>query len=244
MPKDEAEVIETTAIEVHEPEQHTQLNLFGASRPEEVIERASSVANALKEVIVRQGLVSRIQGKEHPNVEAWTLLGSMLGVFPVVVWVRPNETGNGYVARVEARLSDGSVIGAAEASCTRDERTWAKRDDYALRGMAQTRATSRAMRGPLGFVMTLAGYEALGDDELPGHDPEAAPVPATGDWGAQAAPPNAEPDLTELRNRVLAAYGSPRAALEVYRTMAPNDTRPFGKLDAEALTKLAQEVKA
>ena len=54
--------------------------------------------------------------------------------------------------------------------CSRGERTWAKRDDYALRSMAQTRAISKAMRGPLGFVMTLAGFEATPLEEMPDGD--------------------------------------------------------------------------
>jgi hypothetical protein len=89
----------------------------------------------------------------------------MLGVVPVVEWTRKTDTG--WEARVEARTLDGRVVGAAEAMCTRDERTWKSRDDYAIRSMAQTRATSKALRQPLGFVVTLAGFEATPDEEMP-----------------------------------------------------------------------------
>jgi hypothetical protein len=88
----------------------------------------------------------------------------MLGVFPVVVWTKPLE--NGWEARVEARTLAGDLVGAAEAECRRDEPTWAKRADYALRSMAQTRATSRALRGPLGFIVVLAGYSATAAEEM------------------------------------------------------------------------------
>ena len=46
------------------------------------------------------------------------------------------------------------------------EKTWAGRDDYALRSMAQTRATSKAMRQPLGFIITLAGFDATPAEEM------------------------------------------------------------------------------
>jgi hypothetical protein len=148
-------------------------NLFHTDDPVEVITRASRAAEALKGVIRQQGLVSNIQGREYPRVEAWTTLGSMLGVVPVVTWTRRTE--DGWEARVEARTLDGRVVGAAEAMCSKSERTWSKRDDYALRSMAQTRATSKALRGPLGFVVTLAGYEATPAEEMPADGTEGPP---------------------------------------------------------------------
>lgn len=150
--------------------------LFATDDPAEVIVRASAVADALKGVLQRQGLTMNIQGREHVRVEGWTTLGSMLGVVPVVTWTRPTEKG--WEARVEARTMDGRVVGAAEAGCSRDERTWTSRDDYALRSMAQTRATSKALRGPLGFVVTLAGYAATPAEEMPRDELGANSAPA------------------------------------------------------------------
>ena len=138
--------------------------LFGQVAPVQVIEKATEVATALKNVIVKQGLVSNISGKEYPKCEAWTLLGTMLGVFPVLAWCRKMD--DGWEARVEARTKDGSVVGAAEAQCQRSERSWKDRDDFAIRSMAQTRATAKCLRMPLGFVMTLAGYEATPAEEM------------------------------------------------------------------------------
>jgi hypothetical protein len=96
----------------------------------------------------------------------------MLGVFPICVWSRP--TDNGWEARVEARTLAGALVGAAEASCTRDEPNWRDKPDYALRSMAQTRSTSKALRLPLGFVVALAGYEAT-----PAEEAEVARVRST-----------------------------------------------------------------
>jgi hypothetical protein len=156
--------------------------LFGTDNPAEVVQRAAVVATALADLVRKQNLIVRIGQSDHVRVEGWTLLGSMLGVFPVVEWTRPvmvDEQPAGWEARVEARTRAGEIVGAAEAECTRDEALWGweptnkygkripARDDYALRSMAQTRAVSKALRLPLGFVMQLAGFDPTPAEEMP-----------------------------------------------------------------------------
>lgn len=180
------EIVEGEIIDEHgtdlEVRQEAAPTLFHTSDPVKVIEGATRIATPLAGLVKKQGLAVNIQGREHVKVEGWTLLGSMLGVFPVTVWTREivkDGKGWGWEARVEAHTRDGAVIGAAEAQCTRDENQWSfapkgrngqtqtPRDDYALRSMAQTRATSKALRQPLGFVMHLAGFEATPAEEMP-----------------------------------------------------------------------------
>lgn len=163
------DVIEGTAVE--EPGTEIVLRpamsptLFNTDDPAEVVARATRTAEPLAQVVRKQGLAVNISGREHVKVEGWTLLGSMLGVFPVCTWTR--KLDNGWEARVEARTIGGALVGAAEAECLRSESKWTDRDDYALRSMAQTRATSKALRQPLGFVMQLAGFEATPAEEMP-----------------------------------------------------------------------------
>lgn len=145
------------------------VSLFGTNDPAEVVEAAKRAAAPLVDVIRSQKLSVTIQQSEHVRVEGWTLLGSMLGVFPVCVWTRKLE--DGWEARVEARTRAGEIVGAAEAECLRSENTWKNRDDYALRSMAQTRATSKALRQPLGFVMQLAGFNPTPAEEMPPSSP-------------------------------------------------------------------------
>lgn len=73
-------------------------------------------------------------------------------------------------------MADGRVVGAADAMCvTAEGGNWGPRStSNARRAMAQTRAMSRALRGPLGFVVTLAGYQATAAEEMPTGPP--APV--------------------------------------------------------------------
>jgi hypothetical protein len=167
--------------------------LFRTADPYEIVANAAQTAQALAEVIKKQKLDVSIQGRRYVKVEGWTLLGTMLGVFPVCTWTRQLE--NGWEARVEARTLVGAVVGSAEAMCVRSERSWASRDDYALRSMAQTRATSKALRQPLGFVMAMGGYEATPFEEMPPVEAEVVEVRAPSQGiPSPAAPPSARGD--------------------------------------------------
>lgn len=87
--------------------------------------------------------------------------------------------GYSWEATVEARTLDGRVIGSADAMCSREEDKWKDADDYAIRSMAQTRASSKALASVLRFVVTLAGYSGTPAEEMPGQPDE----------GRQGAPP-------------------------------------------------------
>lgn len=163
-------------IEVRPPEQ-SSLALFGTNDPVEVVEAATRVANALADVIRAKGLYNMIQNKAHVRVEGWQLLGSMLGVTAVCTETEPVD--GGFLATVEARAADGRVVGRASALCTKHEKRgpWKTADDYARLSMAQTRATSKALKGPLGFVVSLAGYETIPAEEMTFAEQQAAPEP-------------------------------------------------------------------
>lgn len=162
---------EEPVLEVEVVEPGTELEpvapttLFRTDDPVEVLSRATAVAEALAPVIKEQGLFANIKGKQHITVEGWQTLGAMLGVTPVCTWTKKLE--DGWEARVESRTLDGRVIGAAEAECLRAEGTWKDRDDFALRSMAQTRATSKALASVLRFVVTLSGFEGTPAEEMP-----------------------------------------------------------------------------
>jgi hypothetical protein len=191
----EAEIIHDAEVIGTELEPVTSGTLFRTEDPVEIIGKATAVAAALAEVLRNQKLTSDIKGKPHVRVEGWTLLGTMLGVFPVVEWTR--QLPDGWEARVEARTLAGQVVGAAEAECLRTESMWKNRDDYALRSMAQTRATSKALRGPLGFVVTLAGFEATPAEEMPAEG-FSAPADRQADPPGAVRVPTSWAKLTEL----------------------------------------------
>lgn len=192
--------VDSTAEEVgtelvpHDP---PSAALFGTNDPAEVVQRASSVATALAAVIDKQKLYTTVQGKNHVHVDGWTLLGSMLGVTAVCTHTEPVD--GGFKATVEARTADGRVVGRADALCTKHEKRgpWKSADDYARLSMAQTRATSKALKGPLGFVISLAGY---------------APTPAEEMTFAEPDPPKSAPSrLKDEARAAMTAIGVPIA---------------------------------
>lgn len=169
MPSDVDEIVEGELLpDVYE--RPAPITLFGTSDPRVALERMADVAAALVDVIDTQKLYVVISGKKYVKVEGWTTLGAMLGIVPIVTGTRPNDTGDGIVAMVEARTLDGRVVGAAEGECSRVESKWKGSDPYAIRSMAQTRAISRALRAPLGQIFVLAGYEATPAEEMPADD--------------------------------------------------------------------------
>ena len=74
-------------------------------------------------------------------------------------------------------VKDGREVGWGEGRCTRSESNWATRDDYQLSSMAQTRAQSKALRQPLGFVVSLAGYATTPAEEVDGGAGVDQPAP-------------------------------------------------------------------
>ncbi len=168
------DVIDSTAVVVADVQVPT---LYGTDNPQTIIERATAQANVLAKVIESKGLYKQIGPKKHVRIEGWTTCGALVGVFAVPVWTKPIMslgTPDGWEARVEARTMSGQLVGAAEAECLYAERNWSDRDDYALRSMAQTRAASKALRLPLGWIVTLAGFDATPAEEMP-HEPAQRP---------------------------------------------------------------------
>ena len=105
------DIVDSTAAEIGtdlEPV-HSQppANLFHTDDPVEVVEKATRVADALKDVIVQRGLFTPVQGKSHVNVDGWQVLGAMLGV--TAVCVATEAIDGGYKATVEARTTAQGV---------------------------------------------------------------------------------------------------------------------------------------
>jgi hypothetical protein len=149
--------------------------LFHTNDPVEVVEKAVRVADSLKAVIVAKGLFTMIQGKAHIGVDGWQLLGAMLGVTAVVTHTEKIDDLT-WKATVEARDQHGRVVGQADALCSGREKRgpWKNADDYARCSMAQTRATSKALKGPLGFVLSLAGYATTPAEEMTFAEPDVS----------------------------------------------------------------------
>ena len=117
-------------------------------------------------------------GKEHLRVEAWIALASSYKCTTMVVEgsvKRVSVVGfpNASEARVEVLCHTpyGSVkIGGAEAECgTEGDGPWAsgRQPAFAIKSMAQTRATAKAISSVFRWVVELAGYSGTPFEEMP-----------------------------------------------------------------------------
>jgi hypothetical protein len=160
----------TSDLEIYPDVDRTPATLFASPDPAAIVAQATRIANEIAPLIREQRLVKRIGQSDHVFLEGWTLAGTMLGVFPITVSSGPIvHEGEvlGYQATVEARTMAGNMVGRADAQCTHDENDkWKHAPSFQLRSMAITRASSKALRMPLGFVMHLAGYDATPAEEM------------------------------------------------------------------------------
>ncbi len=154
------------------------ITLWNVEEPEAALEQASKVASAAMRLINDRGLVQTFSGRTHVMVDGWLCIARLAKVRTHVAdeSTLKDDKGNvlrdaqgrphGWQARIEVIDANGDVVGDAVSQCARDENTWKNRDDYAVRSMAQTRATGKALRVALGFVATMAGFEATPAEEM------------------------------------------------------------------------------
>jgi hypothetical protein len=136
------------------------------------------VASVCKEIVTRTA--QNIQGRKYVRVEGWQSVANAFGCVASAKDVERTETGYRAIGQVR-RMDTGAVICEAEGFVGDDERTWSKRDEYAKRAMAQTRAISRACRSAFAFVVTMmdAGLETTPAEEVPQDGFADAPRPAS-----------------------------------------------------------------
>lgn len=142
--------------------------------PEEQLAFAQKSSSALMEVMKQKPKKVIINGEQYLEFEDWQTVGRFYGASVGTEWTKPimkeNEEGkeiiHGYEARSYVKMN-GVEISTAENMCTRDEKLWSKRDDYALRSMAQTRASAKALRNVFAWVVVLAGFRATPSEEMP-----------------------------------------------------------------------------
>lgn len=195
---------------------HHDTSIMDGGEARAVVNNITAVANALKDVIKANRLAVTIQGREYVRVEGWTMIAPLIKVWPkgtpevhavINDWCDQHYPRPcGYEASIELAREDGSSAGGGVAECSRHERTWAYRDEYALKSMAQTRAIGKAYRMSFGFVMAAAGYETTPAEEMPRDEDRpvaASPVAArAGTSGAATRPPFwAAPLKAELERR-------------------------------------------
>jgi len=143
------------------------MGTFQASTPADVLDFGAELANALKVRLKNADMISNISGKEYVKVEGWCTLATIMGVIPREVSSVKRDDG-AYEATVElVRQTDGFIVTCASSLCSPAEKMWSKRDEYAVKSMATTRATGKACRIAFAAFMGLTGYATTPAEEMP-----------------------------------------------------------------------------
>jgi hypothetical protein len=135
--------------------------------PQMMVENATKLANVLKGVIDQQHLYVQISAARHVKAEGWAALGTMMGILPREVEIKELSDGS-YEAKVELiNTRTGMIVGQASSLCSVTEKRWGNAEKYARRSMAITRATGKAYRLGVAWVVALAGYSGTPAEEMP-----------------------------------------------------------------------------
>lgn len=134
-----------------------------------------TVGERFRRFVNRTGLAGTINNKNYLKAEAWQYLAHLFHVHPVVectAMVDFNEkdpTKNFLGVKCNCALvdKDGKTVGSGSMTALCSEKFLADKDEFAVYGMAQTRAISRAIRNTYGWVACDAGFEATPWDEMP-----------------------------------------------------------------------------
>jgi hypothetical protein len=186
---------------------------------------ATDVAGVCREIVLKTAM--RIQGRQFVKVEGWQAIATAHGCCLSVESVDEDEFGNVTSWAAVRRISDGTILAKAQGFVGMDERTWGKRDRYARRAMAQTRAMSRVARSAFAHVVVLidANLSTTPAEEVPdgGFDDKPEP-PAKREFQMQpdkqftpkpAAPKATDNDRIAWLLRQVQSW--PEAATEVFR---------------------------
>jgi hypothetical protein len=188
--------------------------------------RASTeAADICKEIVV--ACSSTIQGRRFVSVEGWSAIAVAHGCTLSARDVERVDGGVRAIGEVR-RMSDGQLIATGEGFVGEDETTWYggkdrrgkvhdKRNDYAIRAMAQTRAMSRAGRTAFAHVVVMmkAGLATTPAEEMVAFDG------ATGEIIEPAAERQKVPGIHKIKERLnkFMLAGNACTDLEEFRKM-------------------------
>ena len=147
------------------------------------VDAAKAKAQTFVDIVEAQQLFTMIGPSKHLNHEAWETIAAGYGLTAAVDkttyhWKKDSDEDNGdELFMVEAHAvvldRDGTIRGGAVASCGRDEPNWATKPVHQVASMAGTRATAKALRLMLSWVVEIAGYEPTPSEEIVDKRPRA-----------------------------------------------------------------------
>jgi hypothetical protein len=211
-----------------------EITTIEAPRPLDAYRMSTDAAGVCREIVV--ATASTIQGRKFVSVEGWQAIALAHGCVAGSRDVERIEGGVRAIGEVR-RMSDGGLIATAEGFVGEDETTWYggkdkrgkvhdKRNDYAIRAMAQTRAISRACRSAFAHVVVMmkANLETTPAAEVPSegfdtppHDPHTGEIIEAEGFTRDPTIPG----ITKIRNNLnkLRRDGAKATDLEAFNAL-------------------------
>jgi hypothetical protein len=158
----------TTELAIPDPEEQQGLTAQGFSQ---AIGAAHKKAETLKKIVEDQHLYVDIGPSRHLRVEAWQTIATAYNLAvrtddgTKLIWQGDKVIGVEAKALV-INITTGTIVGGATSYCFASE---AGKEDHAvaqLSGMASTRASARALKQNLSWVVVLAGYSPTPAEEM------------------------------------------------------------------------------
>jgi hypothetical protein len=136
--------------------------------PKQITAFGLKASKQLMDIVTQTNWTVNIQGNKYLRFEGWQTVGKFFGYTVKTEDTKYVEFGEakGFEAKAVVLDNTGTVIGGAEAICMNDEKNWAGKPLYALKSMAQTRASAKAFRQILSWVVVLAGYSPTPMEEI------------------------------------------------------------------------------
>lgn len=107
--------------------------------------------------------IKKQDGGVYLKAEAWLYLAKLKGLTPSLD-ITPHRNVNGKLVWVDAVChlldADGFEVSKSTMMASREEAFLKDLDEYAVYGMAETRAITRAVRNVYGYVAKGAGFES------------------------------------------------------------------------------------
>jgi hypothetical protein len=202
-----------------------------------------SLAKDLAKFIKDNQLSTTVQGKEFVNVEAWQYAGSRLGIVPIVDHTINVSSDQELKYQAKVTLFDlrhGVTVGAGFAVCSNKESGKKFYQEFAIMSMAQTRATGKAFRNILGWLIRAAGYEATPAEEMDYNTNAPTAAPATGAYHNQINNPTLAPNVAAATP----AQASPAPSTGAAQSSAQPEMRVLGTDEATAPAPAVQYARA
>lgn len=135
------------------------------NKPDERDKAMLTIAKKIRDFADKTHNVVTLDGKNYVKVGVYQYLANLLHLTPSFEF-EPESTQTEVWCTCELRNKDGEEVTHTTMYADKTEVFLRDKPDYAVLGMAQTRAFARAMKNLYGYLIELAGYQSVAIEEI------------------------------------------------------------------------------